>query len=240
LYQKSLVSGCKSESAIVLSMTQLKKLDIVKFKRMISTMATQLIVATHNSHKTDEIREIVGHFFESVVDLNHFPKIPEAVEDGKTFEENSAIKAFGASAFLTRAFILADDSGLEVDALGGRPGVYSARYAGEKASNAENRAKLLAELAKAGARGKKRTARFRCVLTVVEGTQKLGVFSGSCEGIIANEEKGDSGFGYDCLFIPSDYCETFGQLSAAVKNKLSHRGKALEQFVAWLTNHKST
>ncbi len=208
---------------------------------MISDMSTKLIVATHNSHKTDEIREIVGHFFESVDDLNDFPEIPEAVEDGKTFEENSAIKAFGASVFLTDAFILADDSGLEVDALDGKPGVYSARYAGEGATQAQNRSKLLGELTKFGGSGIDRTARFRCVLTVVQGVQKLGVFDGTCEGMIAVEEKGEGGFGYDSLFIPSGYFQTFGQLSAAVKNELSHRGKALAQFAEWLetTSHKS-
>jgi len=166
--------------------------------------------------------------------LNLFPEIPAAVEDGKTFEENSAIKAFGASSFLPEAFILADDSGLEVDALKGEPGVYSARYAGEKATDAENRLKLLAELKKFGVKGKDRSARFRCVLTVVQADRKLGVFGGSCEGLIVNEEKGDGGFGYDSLFIPSGYCQTFGQLSVAEKNQLSHRAKALVQFLDWL------
>lgn len=197
-------------------------------------MPDKLVVATHNSHKTDEIREIVGHYFDEVVDLTSFPDIPPAVEDGVTFEENSAIKAFAAGQVLKDAFILADDSGLEVDALDGAPGVYSARYAGESATDADNRSKLIEELGKNGAKGKQRTGRFRCVLTVVHGTKKIGVFDGSCEGIIANENKGEGGFGYDPLFIPNGYCETFGQLASKVKNELSHRGKALEQFSAWL------
>lgn len=197
-------------------------------------MRKTLVVATHNSHKTDEIREIVGCFFEEVVDLSQFPDIPEAVEDGTTFEENSAIKAFGASAHLPEAFILADDSGLEVDALDGAPGVYSARYSGENATDATNRTKLIAELAKTGAKGKQRSGRFRCVLTVVKGDEKLAVFDGSCEGILANEEKGEGGFGYDSLFIPDGYCETFGQLPAEVKNGMSHRGRALAKFSEWL------
>lgn len=202
-------------------------------------MQSRLVVATHNSHKTEEIREIVGSFFDEIMDLNDFPDIPEAVEDGTTFEANSAIKAFGASAMLTDAFILADDSGLEVDALDGAPGVHSARYGGENASDADNRKKLLGELAKTGAKGKARSGRFRCVLTVVKGDRKLAVFSGSCEGILANEEKGEGGFGYDPLFIPDGYCETFGQLASAVKHELSHRGKALAQFAAWLSQQEN-
>lgn len=202
-------------------------------------MQSRLVVATHNSHKTEEIREIVGSFFEEILDLNDFPEIPEAVEDGTTFEENSAIKAFAASAMLPDAFILADDSGLEVDALDGAPGVYSARYGGEKATDADNRKRLMEELGKTGAKGKARSGRFRCVLTVVKADRKLAVFSGSCEGILANEEKGEGGFGYDPLFIPDGYCETFGQLASEVKHELSHRGKALALFSDWLRQQDS-
>lgn len=203
---------------------------------MLSPKYSQLVVATHNFHKTDEIREIVGHYFASVVDLNDFPEIPKTAETGTTFEENSLIKALAASAFLSDAFILADDSGLEVDALKGEPGVFSARYAGEGASDAENRAKLLKSLAHTGAKGRERSARFRCVLTLVQAGQKNAVFHGTCEGMIAEEEKGKGGFGYDSLFMPLGYEETFGQLPARVKNELSHRGKALAQFVEWLKN----
>ncbi|MDF1751956.1 MAG: RdgB/HAM1 family non-canonical purine NTP pyrophosphatase [Verrucomicrobiales bacterium] len=201
-------------------------------------MPAKLVVATHNAHKTDEIREIVGKFFDEVLDLSSFPDVPEADEYGESFEENSAIKAFGASETLQDAFILADDSGLEVDALNGAPGVYSARYAGADASDADNRARLLEELTKSGAKGKERSARFRCVLTVVKGDETFGVFDGACEGIIANEEKGDGGFGYDSLFIPEGHCETFGQLSGEVKNGMSHRGNALAQFSEWLESEQ--
>jgi len=201
-------------------------------------MHTKLLVATHNSHKTAEIRQIVGQSFEEVLDLNDYPDIPEAIEDGTTFEENSAIKAFGASSDLKEdLYILADDSGLEVDALEGAPGVYSARYAGENATDEDNRVKLLAELSQAGAKGKARSARFRCVLTLVKGGEKLAVFGGSCEGIIANEDKGEGGFGYDSLFIPEGFCETFGQLPAETKNGLSHRANALALFVDWLAEN---
>lgn len=197
-----------------------------------------LIVATHNSHKTEEIREIVGEFFDAIVDLNEYPELPEPIEDGDTFEANSAIKAFSASRRLPEMIVLADDSGLEVDALGKEPGVYSARYAGENASDAENREKLIAELANTGAKGKERSGRFRCVLTLAKGDGKLGVFDGACEGIIANEEKGSGGFGYDSLFIPEGHCETFGQLSSEIKNGMSHRARALEKFLEWLKNNK--
>lgn len=197
-------------------------------------MAKKLVVATHNTHKTDEIRQIVGRFFSEVVDLTEFPEFPEPVEDGETFEANSEIKAFSASSRLPEAMILADDSGLEVDALDGRPGVYSARFAGEQATDADNREKLVKELAGVAAKGRQRGARFRCVLTLARGDEKIAQFSGSCEGVIANQEKGEGGFGYDSLFIPEGHCETFGELSADVKNQMSHRARALKLFVEWL------
>lgn len=197
----------------------------------------QLVVATHNSHKTEEIAAIVQDFFAPVVDLTGYPELPEPVEDGDTFEANSAIKALSASSRLPGAMVLADDSGLEVDALNGAPGVYSARYAGEAASDRDNRVKLISELAAAGAKGKQRSCRFRCVLTLAQGDETIAVFDGACEGIIANEEKGEGGFGYDSLFIPDGYCETFGQLSAEIKNQLSHRACALEKFLAWLVDN---
>ncbi len=193
-------------------------------------MKTLLVVATHNTHKTDEIREMVGSSFESVVDLTAYPEIEPAVEDGDTFEANSAIKAMAAAEALPDAFILADDSGLEVDGLGGAPGVYSARYAGEGASDQANREKLMSALGD----DQNRSARFRCVLTVVKGAEKLAVFSGACEGGIADSEQGDGGFGYDPIFIPEGYDQTFGQLSTDTKNHLSHRAVALQQFSSWL------
>jgi XTP/dITP diphosphohydrolase len=199
-----------------------------------------LLVATRNAHKTREIREILGNAF-AVTDLAPFPDFPETAETGRTFAENAIIKAMAASA-LCEHLVLADDSGLEVDALGGAPGVLSARYAGLPADDARNRRKLLAELERAGARGKARSARFRCLLALVRQGDVIATFDGVVEGIIANQERGEGGFGYDALFIPEGYCETFGQLPAAVKNGISHRWRALEKMREWLecTNALST
>jgi len=192
----------------------------------------QLLVATKNSHKTAEIRAILGEGWD-VTDLNAHPEVVPPEETGATFAENAAIKAIAASKIF-RGIVLSDDSGIEADALGGAPGVYSARYAGEKATDAGNRAKLLRELDAAGARGKQRTGRFRCVMALAENGRLLGTFDGAVEGIIINQEKGDGGFGYDPLFVPDGYCETFGQLPAEIKNSLSHRGRALEKVREYL------
>lgn len=191
----------------------------------------QLLVATHNAHKTREIWEILGPEF-CVSDLTAHPGIVPTAETGATFEENARLKAMEAS----RAFpglVLADDSGLEVDALGGAPGVHSARYAsgpGEgNADDAANRARLLAELAKTGARGPARGARFRCAMVLAERGETLATFHGAVEGIITNRAKGEGGFGYDPLFVPEGFCKTFAQLPAETKNSLSHRARALAQ-----------
>ena len=193
-----------------------------------------LILATHNTHKTEEIRGMLGGFFDEVVDLTSFPEIPEADETGTTFSANAAIKATEASAAMPEALVVADDSGLEVDALDGAPGVYSARYSGEGATDESNRVKLLEELKRKGARGKSRSGRFRCVLAVARGGEVIREFDGAVEGIIANEAKGDNGFGYEPLFIPEGHCETFGQLPPETKHGMSHRGRALEKLKAWL------
>ncbi len=193
----------------------------------------QLLVATKNSHKTAEIRAILGEGWD-VTDLNAHPEVVAPEETGATFAENAAIKAVAASKIFS-GIVLADDSGIEADALGGAPGVWSARYAGEKATDADNRAKLLRELDAAGARGKERTGRFRCVMALAENGKVLGTFDGAVEGIIINQEKGGGGFGYDPLFVPEGYCETFGQLSAGIKNGLSHRGRALEKVREYLS-----
>lgn len=188
----------------------------------------KILVATKNAHKTGEIQKILGPKFE-VSDLTAHPEIISPEETGASFEENAVIKALAASR-LFDGMVLADDSGLEVDALAGAPGVRSARYAGENASDADNRQLLLKELAKAGARGKQRSARFHCVLVLAQKGKVLGTFDGRVEGVIVNEPKGNGGFGYDPLFVPEGYCETFAELPAGVKNQLSHRGKALEKL----------
>ena len=204
-------------------------------------MAKRLIVATGNSGKAKEFRQIVGSYFEKVCDLSDFPEIVPAEENGSTFEENSALKAFAVSSVLPGDLVVADDSGLEVDVLGGSPGVYSARFAGPDSSDANNRTRLIEELLAADmANGKDAaTGRFRCVLTVAKAGKKLAVFDGVCEGKLVTEERGSGGFGYDPLFVPEGYHETFGQLAAEVKNKLSHRGQALEQFCRWVAQEQA-
>ena len=190
-----------------------------------------LLIATKNAHKTAEIRAMLPD--REVSDLTAYPEIPAPEETGATFTENATIKALAASARFA-GLVLADDSGLEVDALGGAPGVISARYAGPGATDADNRARLLRELDATGARGKARTARFRCVMALAEHGAVLGTFDGAVEGIIINQEKGGGGFGYDALFVPEGCCETFGELSAETKNQLSHRARALAKLAAFL------
>lgn len=188
-----------------------------------------LVIATHNSHKTEEIRVMMGDVVGEVADLTQFSDIPPADETAATFLGNATIKALAASGDLpTGTWVLADDSGLEVDALDGAPGVHSARYSGEDATDASNRAKLLQELNTVGARGKERSGRFRCVLVLARNGEVIAHCDGAVEGIITNEEKGEGGFGYDPLFIPEGHCTTFGELSAEVKNSLSHRARAVE------------
>lgn len=189
----------------------------------------RLLVSTRNAHKVGEIRAILGPDFE-VSDLSVLPDMPEVEETGTTFEENATLKAVAAS-LLFEGWVIADDSGLEVDALGGAPGVYSARYAGEQGDDAANNTLLLRNLE--GVRGKARSGRFRCVIVLARAGRKLAAFSGAVEGIIVNELKGGGGFGYDPLFVPDGYCETFGQLPAEVKNSLSHRAQALQKLRDW-------
>ncbi|MGV3533098.1 MAG: RdgB/HAM1 family non-canonical purine NTP pyrophosphatase [Chthoniobacteraceae bacterium] len=184
-----------------------------------------LLIATKNAHKTQEIQAMLGSEW-SVTDLNEHPEVAAPDETGETFEENAEIKAVAASQMFA-GFVLSDDSGLEVDALDGAPGVRSARYSGDAATDASNRAKLLQELERAGARGKERSARFRCAMALAEHGKVLATFDGAVEGMIINQEKGEGGFGYDSLFVPDGHCETFAQLPAAVKNVLSHRARAL-------------
>jgi XTP/dITP diphosphohydrolase len=151
-------------------------------------------------------------------------------ETGETFEENASLKALAASAHF-EGWVLADDSGLEVDALGGAPGVRSARFSGEGATDASNRALLLEKLA--GIPEDQRSARFRCVIALARGGEVLAHFSGSVEGAIIASEKGEGGFGYDPLFVPVGFSETFAELSAETKNRLSHRGRALAEMKGW-------
>ena len=185
----------------------------------------ELVVATRNRHKTREIQHILGPEFR-VRDLRAHPEVSEIRESGTSFEENAKLKALGASKQLL-AFVIADDSGLEVDALGGAPGIYSARYAGANATEKEKIGKLLRELARVGATDDGRRARFRCVVALARNGRLLGSFEGIVEGKIADEALGDSGFGYDPIFVPNGFEQTFGELPTEMKNTISHRAKAI-------------
>ena len=191
-----------------------------------------LIVATRNAHKTREIQRILGADF-SVSDLSAYPEIPETLESGKTFEENAILKAVTVSGQVT-GLVVADDSGLEVDALGGAPGIHSARYAGAKASDKEKIDKLLSELGKISAKGDQPVARFRCVLALARDGQILGTFEGVVEGEIAGQARGSHGFGYDPIFLPRGFGRTFGEFAPAEKDRWSHRARALEKLRAFL------
>jgi len=184
----------------------------------------ELLVATRNKHKTREIQHILGPAF-MVRDLAD-TAIPQICEHGTSFEENAKLKALAASKHLP-ALVIADDSGLEVDALGGAPGIYSARYAGANATSRDKIDKLLRELARVRAIGDGRLARFRCVVALARNGDLLGTFEGTVEGRIADEARGDAGFGYDPIFVPDGFEQTFGELTTEVKNTISHRGKAI-------------
>ena len=188
----------------------------------------ELVVATRNTHKTREIQHILDPEFR-VRDLLAHPEVSEIRESGASFEENAKLKALGASRELP-GLVVADDSGLEVDALGGAPGTYSARYAGAGATDRDKIDKLLRELAPVGATPDARRARFRCVVALARNGSLLGTFEGIVEGMIANEVRGDSGFGYDPVFIPEGFEQTFGELPNEVKNTISHRAQATRRL----------
>ena len=192
----------------------------------------QLIVATRNAHKTREIQRILGPAF-TVNDLSAHPEIPDTRETGKLYEENAILKAVGASGHFP-GLIIADDSGLEVDALGGAPGIFSARYAGENATDRQNIEKLLGELAWTGVDETKRAARFRCVIALARQGKLLGTFEGIVEGTIVERARGLHGFGYDPIFVPRGSEKTFAELPAEMKDTISHRAKAIRGLTAKL------
>jgi XTP/dITP diphosphohydrolase len=193
-----------------------------------------LLIATKNAHKTQEFRALLAARF-AVTDLTEYPGISAPEETGRTFAENAGIKALSASRKF-EGLVLADDSGLCVDALRGAPGIRSARYAGPSASDADNRTHLLSEMA-AFPEPHQRRARFQCALVLAKGGQLLGVFQGAVEGGLLGRESGEAGFGYDSLFVPDGYGESFGVLPAEVKNSISHRSRALAAFEQWLLAH---
>jgi XTP/dITP diphosphohydrolase len=187
----------------------------------------KLLVATRNRHKLDEIRAILAQHGVACVGLDEMPAAPEVVEDGDTFEAN-AIKKAVSLARATGLWTLADDSGLEVEALGGAPGVRSARYAGEPSNDGANNRKLLAEL---GVRGDRR-ARFRCAIALADPAGGVRTVSGACPGMILTAARGQGGFGYDPLFVPDGSHLTFAELDGATKNRISHRARALQRAIA--------
>jgi XTP/dITP diphosphohydrolase len=222
-----------------------------------------LLLATRNAHKVREIRDILGDKFRYLT-LNDFPNAPKVIEDAGTFAGNATKKAVELAEWMskrqgpkskleadTQAFVLADDSGLEVDALNGAPGVHSARFAALEisgagnSSDADNRAKLLRLLKEVPL--EQRTARFRCVLALTplsrppeqsaspvcdanESELQIELFEGACEGRIGFTPRGHGGFGYDSLFLPAGFDQTFAELKEEAKNQLSHRAKALEKL----------
>lgn len=192
----------------------------------------EVVVATGNKGKLREIQELLHGCVESVLSPGDFPSFPAVLEDGLTFAEN-AVKKAQAAAEATGKPVIADDSGLVVDILGGRPGVFSARYAGEGASDADNNDKLLRELALVPPR--ERTAAFHCVIALCFPDGSCHTFDGKLRGRILDFPRGTGGFGYDPLFLVAEYDQTLAELPMSIKNRISHRGKALESLKAFLT-----
>lgn len=187
----------------------------------------RVVIATHNQGKLNEIRELLEDSGLEIMGLDGFLDVPVVVEDRNTFYGNALKKARIASEHLGLP-VIADDSGLEVDALGGKPGVYSSRFAGEDATDEDNNAKLL-EMLK-GVAYEKRTARFRCVVVLYIPNGISVTTEGTCEGVIGLEPKGTDGFGYDPLFIVPKYGKTFAELGERVKNRISHRANAFREL----------
>ncbi|MDI6907678.1 MAG: XTP/dITP diphosphatase [Thermoanaerobacterales bacterium] len=186
----------------------------------------RLVLATRNAGKVRELASILGPLGVDVVSLADYPGLPEIPEEGETFEANAVFKAREV-ARLTGETALADDSGLDVDALGGAPGVHSARFAGEPKDDAANNAKLLRLLE--GIPPEKRTARFRCVVALATPEGEVYTAEGVSEGVILDKPRGENGFGYDPLFYVPSLGRTFAELDMDAKNRISHRGRALAQ-----------
>ncbi|HCD51634.1 MAG TPA: non-canonical purine NTP pyrophosphatase, RdgB/HAM1 family [Balneolaceae bacterium] len=188
----------------------------------------KLILASRNKHKIQEMSEILSDLDIQVLSTADFPELEEVVEDQPTLDGNALKKAryvFQATGIPA----LSDDTGLEVEELDGAPGVYSARYAGENASYQDNVLKLLAELEQV----ENRKAQFRTVVALVTPTGEH-LFHGICKGQIITEQRGDKGFGYDPVFLPDGFDKTFAELTAEVKNEISHRGRAVQKFIQYL------
>ena len=186
----------------------------------------KLIIATNNNDKEKELKSVLDDFPVEVMSLDQFPEIGEIEETGSTLYENAKLKAVTVNK-ITNMPCLGDDTGLEVDALSGAPGVYSSRYAGENVSYEDNVMKLLRELRSTPS--EKRTARFRTIIFYTDGERELYT-QGEIKGFITEEQRGKSGFGYDPVFYIPEVKKTMAELTSAEKNKLSHRGQAMRKF----------
>ena len=187
----------------------------------------ELVIATRNEKKEKEIKNLLKDSGLSVTSLKHYPQLSEMKEEGKTFRDNAVKKAELAAAF-TNKWTLADDSGLEVDVLDGRPGVYSARFSGKQQDDQANIRKLLRLMKNVPQ--EKRQARFKCFVAISRpGGEVIKVVSGVCKGLISFEQRGEFGFGYDPVFIIPAYNKTFAELGPVIKDQISHRSKALKQ-----------
>ena len=186
----------------------------------------QLLLATRNPNKTREFAQFLGGNF-MVRDLTPKSNVPEIVESGTTFEENATLKALAVSKIFLNEIVVADDSGLEVGALGGAPGIFSARYAGENANDRRNVEKLLRKLQDA----RDRSARFYCVIALAKNGRLMTTVAGEVAGTITKPPRGKNGFGYDPIFVPNGFSETFAELTSETKNKISHRAQAAAALV---------
>lgn len=196
----------------------------------------EIIIATKNEGKAKEFKTLFDRYGIKAVSLLDLPQdLPDIEETGSTFEENAALKSEGIANILNIP-VMADDSGLEIDALDGKPGIFSARYAGEPKDDKKNIQKVLEELKNVPEAD--RTARFVCVLSISIPGEKTIYKKGYCEGSIAIEEKGNHGFGYDPIFIPKGYSHTMAELTPEEKNKISHRKNAMVQLEDWIQNQR--
>lgn len=193
----------------------------------------QILLATRNKHKAKEFQDLLNDLRIEVLTLDRYPNIGEVVEDADSLEGNAlkkAMEVFRGAGVPT----LADDTGLEVHYLNGEPGVYSSRYAGENATYADNVRKLLKQLR--GVPARRRAARFRCVLAFVGPGQTEKLVEGICPGVITEDPRGSNGFGYDPIFLPDGFAETFAEMNSETKNRISHRGRAMQALKEYLGN----
>ncbi|MDQ3821552.1 MAG: XTP/dITP diphosphatase [Acidobacteriota bacterium] len=201
---------------------------------MTNRLPQELLIATHNEGKVAELKLLLAEFPARLRSLKEFPEIEEVEETGTTFAENAALKA-SSYAERTRLWTLSDDSGLEVNALGGAPGVYSARYKGPGLSYGERIRQLLEELSETGSDD--RRARFVCVIAIANPQGEIvNSSTGTCEGTIARAPRGTNGFGYDPIFVPDGFEQTFGELPTDIKEEISHRARALRGARSFLLN----